>query len=141
MSIGLKEIEDAIAGDPTGLAAWAENFYEERRQQAGVAYGLEGVRAVTEALVRMVLIVAVEGETVATGVELVDGGRFMARKGIIICCGALRMPRVLMLSGISSTEQLEQIGVKQLVKRAQVLRSLLNGLTFETPQARKRSLS
>jgi hypothetical protein len=60
-SIGLKEIEDANAGDPRGLVAWMENFYEGRRRPAGVAYGLEGVRIVTEALVRRVLIEAVEG--------------------------------------------------------------------------------
>jgi hypothetical protein len=55
------------------LAAWTENFYEGR-QPAGVAYGLEGVKVVTEALVRRVLIEKVEGEIVASGVELVDGG-------------------------------------------------------------------
>jgi hypothetical protein len=45
-----------------------------------VAYDLSGVKIVTQDLVRRVLIEEVDGDMVATGVELLDGRRFMARK-------------------------------------------------------------
>jgi hypothetical protein len=47
MSIWPNEISDANAVDPRVLAGWTETFYEGRRQPAGVAYDLSGVRVVT----------------------------------------------------------------------------------------------
>jgi choline dehydrogenase-like flavoprotein len=118
--IGLKEVEDANGGDPRGLAMWTENFREGRRQPAGAAYDLSRVRVATEALARRVLI---EGKMVATGAELVDGRKLMARKEVIASCGAIRMPQVLMLSGIGPAEQLEMIGTKQLLNSPEVGRN------------------
>jgi choline dehydrogenase-like flavoprotein len=61
---------------------------------------------------------------VATGVELLDGRRLTAQLGVIFCCGALRTPKVLTLSGIGPTEELEQIGVRQLANSADVGRNI-----------------
>jgi choline dehydrogenase-like flavoprotein len=44
---------------------------------------------------------ALDGQSkTATGVELVDGRQFYARKEVIISCGALHTPQILLLSGM-----------------------------------------
>ena len=57
---------------------------------------------------------------VATGVELVDGRKFIARKEVIVTYRAIRTPQVLMLSGIGPAKQLGIIEIRQLLKSPKV---------------------
>ena len=119
---GFRDNPDGNGGNPLGVVLWTEAWRDHVRQCAGEAYDLSGVRVMTSCLVRRVLLERdpTTGNTGATGVELADGRQFRARKEIIISCGALRTPQVLMLSGIGPVEQLQKIGVQQVVSSPEV---------------------
>lgn len=53
-----------------------------------------------------------------------DGTKLLARKEVIVSCGAVRSPQILMLSGIGPKEQLQKHGITQLVKSPEVGRNL-----------------
>ncbi|TVY51342.1 Pyranose dehydrogenase 3 [Lachnellula cervina] len=109
---GLPAIADGNGGNPIGVAPLTENWHPKGyRQPAGRVYGLKGVEVVTNAQVHRIIL---DGN-VATGAELVDGRRFTAEREVIVCCGAIRTPQVLLLSGIGPAEELARHGIKQLV--------------------------
>jgi choline dehydrogenase-like flavoprotein len=115
---GIKEIvnNDGNSGNPYGLATWTENFRDGARQPAGVAYTLSKVKVLTSSQVHRVLLSSTDGTTnVATDVELIDGRKYHANKEIIISCGALRTPQVLLLSGIGPSDVLSKVNIPQLV--------------------------
>ncbi|CAG8959043.1 hypothetical protein HYFRA_00012823 [Hymenoscyphus fraxineus] len=114
---GLKQNVDANNGEPLGVAAWTENWRNSVRQPAGVAYDLSGVKVMTSSPVHRVIL---SESNRATGAEMIDGRRINARKEVIICCGTLRTPQVLMLSGIGPSENLAKIGVPQKVNSPDV---------------------
>ena len=122
-SVGLTENPDANSGMPFGIGSWTENWRDAARQPAGIAYDLSGVQVWTSSSVARVLLEGPDGEKEATGVELVDGRRLKARKEIIVSCGALRTPQLLMLSGIGPAGHLSQVGVPQLVSSPNVGRN------------------
>lgn len=120
--LGLKMNEDAQAGDPLGVSAWTENWHEGQRQPSGAVYGLEGVEVLTGCQASKILLdkaaaagtgagVGEGSALVARGVELVDGRVILAKKEVIVCCGAFRTPQLLMLSGIGPKKQLAVIDV------------------------------
>lgn len=123
-SIGLKDNPDVNSGTPNGLSPWTENWRSGVRQAAGRAYHLSGVHIMTNTVVRRVLLTADAQEKTATGIELLNGQRISARKQVLICCGAFRTPQLLVLSGIGPTDQLNRIGVKQVVNSPEVSRNL-----------------
>ncbi|KAL8717648.1 MAG: hypothetical protein Q9225_005121 [Loekoesia sp. 1 TL-2023] len=51
----------------------------------------------------------------AVSVELSDGQQLAATKEVIVCCGALRTPQLLMLSGIGPESELSKYDIKQIV--------------------------
>ncbi len=53
-------------------------------------------------------------------------GAFTARKDVILCCGALDTPRILMLSGIGPPEELRALGIAPRLDLPQVGRHLLD---------------
>jgi choline dehydrogenase-like flavoprotein len=113
--LGLEYNADANSGRPQGIAELVENWRDGRRQIASETYPLEGVRVLTEKLVKSVLL----GEgNVAEGVELVGGERYMVKPGgeVIVSAGAYRTPQVLMLSGIGDPAELAKHGVETRVE-------------------------
>jgi choline dehydrogenase-like flavoprotein len=48
----------------------------------------------------------------ATGVELIDGRVVKAREEVILCCGTVQTPQILMLSGIGPAEHLKEVGIE-----------------------------
>ena len=123
-SIGLKDNFDVNSGMPNGICQWTENWRNGVRQPAGRAYDLSGVHIMTDTMVRRILLTADPREKIATGVELLDGRCIDARKEVIISCGAIRTPQLLMISGIGQLQQLSHIGVEQLVDSPEVGRNL-----------------
>lgn len=60
----------------------------------------------------------------AKGVELTTGEKILARREVIVCCGAYRTPQLLMLSGIGPREELSKHGIQPVVESADVGRHL-----------------
>ena len=120
LQVGIKHNDDTNSGNPVGVGELTENWRDVTRQPAGQAYDLSRVHVVTNVIVKRVIF---EGKT-AIGVELHNGHRFEARREVILSCGALRTPQVLMLSGIGPAEQLAKIGVSQLIESPEVGRNL-----------------
>ncbi|KAL8794056.1 MAG: hypothetical protein Q9195_003356 [Heterodermia aff. obscurata] len=99
------------SGNPNGVARLVENWHNASRQHAAICYDLEGVNVMTNTVVRRVLF---EGN-VAVGVELDDGRHLFATKEVILSCGALRTPQILMLSGIGPKLELSKFDIHQVV--------------------------
>jgi choline dehydrogenase-like flavoprotein len=112
LSTGLKFNPDMNSGDPNGVAQLVENWHEASRQHAAICYSLEGIHVITGTVVQRVHL---EGNK-ATGVELTNGEHLTASKEVILSCGALRTPQVLMLSGIGLKSELSQYNIKQVVE-------------------------
>ncbi|KAI1375629.1 choline dehydrogenase [Hypoxylon crocopeplum] len=107
-------------GSTTGLSEMLENSRNGLRQPSNVAYPLDEVKVVTNAVVHRVTFVG----TRATGVELSDGRKIIARKEVILCTGAYRTPQILMLSGIGPSAILEEHGISTVYESPQVGQNL-----------------
>lgn len=106
---GLEYNADANGGSPFGFSLLSENWRDGKRQPAGVAYDLSKVTIFTETLVRRIHLDA--STAAATGVELLDGQIFNASKEVLVCCGSIRTPQLLMLSGIGPAEHLSALSI------------------------------
>lgn len=69
----------------------------------------------TNTLVRRVVF---HEDNVARGVELADGQILEASREVIICCGPIRTPQVLMLSGVGPADELQRHGIRQRIEAA-----------------------
>lgn len=112
----LPDITDANGGNPIGIAPYTENWYQGKRQPAGKAYGLNGVDVITGSRIRRVIL----EDGVTKGAEFEDGRKILAQREVIVSCGALRTPQLLMLSGIGSAEELSEHGIEQLYDAPEV---------------------
>ena len=108
LHVGVKPIPDHNAGDNKGMAPYVENWYKGKRQPAGKAYGLKGVDVIHVTAKRVIFDVSPGGKPKATGVELVSGETITAKKEVIVSCGAIRTPQMLMLSGIGPPSELQK---------------------------------
>ena len=106
-AIGLAFNADANAGDPMGYAILTENWKNGKRQPAGLAYDLSKTSVFLETTVKRIIL----DEKSATGIELMDGRTFNAQKEVLICCGSIKTPQLLMLSGIGPASHLESHGI------------------------------
>ncbi|KAF2170951.1 GMC oxidoreductase [Zasmidium cellare ATCC 36951] len=127
VEIGLKDNPDANSGNPLGISAWAENW-SPTRQPSALAYDLKGIEIHTGATIQKLEFDTANGEPRATGVRLVDGRMFSAKKEIILSCGSHRTPQVLMLSGIGPSEELSKLGISTLVDSPGVGENLFDHL-------------
>jgi choline dehydrogenase-like flavoprotein len=110
-----------------GISDFLENWHEEKRRPAHLAYSLEGVRVITGAIAhRVVFSKDNAGNHVATAVLVSDGRQFTARKEIILSAGGLRAPQILMLSGIGPVDTLCKYGVPMASEVAGVGTNLFN---------------
>ena len=89
------------------------------RSSSSVAYlhpVMDGRENLEVILGHRVMRVVVDGSGRATSVELraPDGSvrTLSAREEIVICCGAIDTPRLLLLSGIGPAEQLRELGIE-----------------------------
>jgi choline dehydrogenase-like flavoprotein len=129
--VGYQDNPQFHDGNPLGLGPWIENWHNRSRQPAGKAYDLSGVHVVTDATVRRIMLhTKGSREKVATGIELLDGRQFTARKEVIISCGAHKTPQLLMLSGIGPADELEKVGIEQIVQSPDVGRNLFDHLVL-----------
>lgn len=108
--------QDPNGGNPIGVAPYTENWRDGKRQPAGKAYGLDGVNIITNAWVSRIIL---DGKT-AKGAELSNGQKIFASREVIVSCGAIRTPQVLMLSGIGPAAELAKHGIKQEIDSPEV---------------------
>ena len=107
--MGVNDNPDTNGGKLAGISEIEENWHEGLRQPSHQAYPLEGVNVVTDRMVWRILISSDhDGKNVASGVQLADQTRILARKEIILCAGAHRTPQILMLSGIGPARELSK---------------------------------
>ena len=110
---GLRFNAEANAGCPLGFALLAENWRDGKRQPAGKIYDLSKATVLTETIVSRIVV---DGETnTATGLELLDGRTFNVTREVLICCGSLKTPQLLMLSGIGPSDHLSSHGIPLIV--------------------------
>jgi choline dehydrogenase-like flavoprotein len=114
--LGLQRVHDANNGHPQGIAELIENWKDGKRQITSSAYSLEGVKVVTNSLVRRVII---NDDKFAVGVELANGETHMVKHEqggqVVVSAGAYRTPQVLQLSGIGDPAHLSQHGLTTTV--------------------------
>lgn len=116
--------EDGNSGDPFGVALWTSNWKDLQRQPAAKAYDLSKVHVITSTLVHKVNIARTGPTAKATGVLLSNGNSLSATKEVIVSCGSLRTPQVLMLSGVGPTSHLSSHGIETIVDSPDVGRNL-----------------
>jgi choline dehydrogenase-like flavoprotein len=114
-SLGVTHKTDMNDGDPIGLGDLVENRVDGQRSISSSAYGLEGVKVLTDTLVKRVVVSEIDGVKVATAVELADGTIIEASREIIISAGAYRSPQILLLSGLGPRDELAQHGIETVV--------------------------
>ncbi|KAL8702859.1 MAG: hypothetical protein Q9201_003972 [Fulgogasparrea decipioides] len=126
LKIGVKPIHDHNGGDNKGMAPHVENWHKGKRQPAGKAYGLEGVKVMTNTTVKRIILEDGQSSSSrrAKGVELTSGQTLDASKEVIVSCGAFRSPQLLMLSGIGPTDELEKHSIPVLVESPEVGKNL-----------------
>ncbi len=110
---GLHFNREANGGYPLGYAALTENWREGKRQPAGKAYDLNSTTIFTEAVVKCIVID--EDKKTASGIELLDGRTFAAAIEVLVCCGSIKSPQLLMLSGIGPSDHLSSHGIPTVV--------------------------
>lgn len=127
LKIGVKPIPDHNGGDNKGMAPHIENWHNGKRQPAGKAYGLKGVEVLTNTTVKRIIL---QGSSASskkvTGVELTSGQVLKANEEVIVCCGALRTPQLLMLSGIGPADELRKHDIPVLVEAPDVGKNLFD---------------
>lgn len=125
LRIGVKEIPDHNGGDNKGMAPHIEIWHDGKRQPAGKAYGLKGITILTNTTVkRIVLEDTTKGDKKVAGVELTTGEILKANKEVILSCGAIRTPQLLMLSGIGPAAELAKHHIPLQVDSPQVGQNL-----------------
>ncbi|KAI0178121.1 choline dehydrogenase [Pestalotiopsis sp. NC0098] len=120
LELGVPLNLDKKGGLIGGLTEMHENSDQGMRQPANTAYSLADVDVYTDTMVQNVVF---SGKT-ATGVELLDGRKILARKEVIICAGTYRTPQLLMLSGIGPSDVLKEQGIPVLHESSQVGQNL-----------------
>lgn len=110
-----------------GISEPLENWRDGLRQPSSLAYGLEGVQVLTESMVQSVLFSESESNVPrASGVLLVDGRKFSARKEIVLSAGSFRTPQILMLSGLGPTATLKKFDISVVVDMPEVGENLFD---------------
>ena len=125
--LGVKVNPDPSSVSLIGIPEFLENWYHGQSQFTQAVYKPDGVQVMTSATVQRVLFSKNSaGNQVATAVELVDGRQFSARKEVIISAGALRIPQILMLSGIGPTDTLSKFNIPLVHEASEVGENLFD---------------
>ncbi|OKL64464.1 hypothetical protein UA08_00992 [Talaromyces atroroseus] len=114
-SAGLEYNPDTNSGNPLGFGKFTENWRNGQRQPAGKAYDLSRAVVLTDSVVACILFEGDEQKT-AVGVSLTNGSQYRAEKEVIVSCGALKTPQLLMLSGIGPESELSKHNIKPIAK-------------------------
>ena len=100
---------DHNSGNPLGLSVAASTAYKGIRSTAADAL-LDPPDNLMILINKAVARVVFDGKK-ARGVELLDGERVSANREVVISCGTLDSPRILMHSGIGPKDQLDKFEI------------------------------
>jgi choline dehydrogenase len=114
--VGLKPNRDFNGDEQSGVGFYQTTTRKGRRWSSAQAFLREAEKRpnltiLTEARVARIRF---EGRR-ATGVELLDGRRYSARKEVALTAGAIETPRILQLSGVGKAEDLQSLGIEVAV--------------------------
>ncbi|KAJ5662725.1 alcohol oxidase [Penicillium macrosclerotiorum] len=112
LDAGLEYNPDTNGGNPFGFGPFTENWKNGQRQPASKAYDLSKAAILTDTVVARVDF---DDSKTAVGITLTDGTRYMATKEVLVTCGALKTPQLLMLSGIGPQSRLAQHNIPTIV--------------------------
>jgi len=127
-TLGLPRCADFNGGDPEGFGPRQATIRGGRRESAVTAYlnpvrQRQNLKIMTDAPITRVVF---EGRR-AAGVEIDRGGArstVMARREVIVACGAYGSPQLLQLSGIGDAAALQALGIAPLFDLPAVGRNL-----------------
>lgn len=87
------------------------------RQPAGLEYDLSKVNVLTETFVQRIIIETdpETGKPKATGIDVGEDRILHASKEVIVSCGGLRTPQILMLSGLGPASHLQSHGITPIL--------------------------
>ena len=127
---GFPVLDDLNADVDEGFGRFDINVRHGRRVSAAAGYvepmlGRSNFTLVTNALASRVRI---EGSK-AVGLEVVRGGRaefIRAEREVILCCGAINSPQLLMLSGVGPGSHLDSLRIPVVADLPQVGANLRN---------------
>jgi choline dehydrogenase-like flavoprotein len=111
--LGHKLNPNASRGEQLGLVDLVQCFKStsdstSTRQHSAHVYDLGGVDVRCDAPVARVLF---DDAKRAVGLELVSGEKLLARKEVVVSCGAQRTPQLLMLSGVGPSQELAKFDI------------------------------
>lgn len=105
LAAGLEYNPETNGGDPFGFGPFTENWKDAQRQPASKAYDLSKATVLTNSVIARVDF---DDSKTATGITLINGTQYTATKEVLVTCGALKTPQLLMLSGIGPQSHLAQ---------------------------------
>lgn len=125
---GHHQIADANSGQPLSVSRWIHNWREQSgvyvRQPAGQEFDLSKVHVMTDTTVHKLLFSTTEkpgaNKRRITGIDVGNGNHLKARKEVIVCCGGLRTPQLLMLSGIGDSAYLKSLSIDPILNIPEV---------------------
>ncbi|ETN43488.1 uncharacterized protein HMPREF1541_02647 [Cyphellophora europaea CBS 101466] len=115
---GMKKNVDPNNGEPIGMGIVASTAYSGHRTTAAdfLVGAPSNLHVLTSTQVARVIF---EGQT-AVGVETLESANLFASKEVILSCGSLDTPKILMHSGIGPEDQLNKYGIQVLQHNANV---------------------
>ncbi|KAL7655734.1 hypothetical protein ACMYSQ_004878 [Aspergillus niger] len=105
LAAGLEYNPDTNGGSPLGFGPFTENWKDALRQPASKAYDLSKATVLTNSVIARVNF---DDSKTATGITLTDGTQYTASREVLVTCGAIKTPQLLMLSGIGPQQHLAQ---------------------------------
>ncbi|KAG0644978.1 alcohol dehydrogenase [Hyphodiscus hymeniophilus] len=123
---------DMNSGDPTGFGLAPTTYYKGLRTTGVTAYLSdcpENLTIITDSLVSRVLF---DDSRTATGVETVHGKMYRASKEVIISAGGLTSPKVLLLSGVGPSAELEKFSIPVVHDLPSVGKNLIDHSCYAT---------
>lgn len=111
LAAGLEYNPDTNGGNPFGFGPFTENWKNALRQPASKAYDLSKATVLTNSVIARVDF---DDFKTATGITLTNGTRYTASREVLVTCGALKTPQLLMLSGIGPQSHLAQHSISTI---------------------------
>lgn len=107
--VALRRDANSDDGDPLGMAIYPVTSHRGRRSTSAdlLHNASESLTVVTNYTIHRVLF---DG-SVAKGITTNNGRTFTAKKEIILSCGSMDTPKILMHSGIGPADQLAKFGI------------------------------
>ena len=126
--------EDLNGYQPEGIARLDRTVHKGRRCSAAVAHLRPALKRANVSLTTRALVERIETtDQRATGATYLYRGKrhtLHARKGVLLCCGAIKSPQLLMLSGIGDSDELAQHGIECKINLPAVGRNLQDHTTI-----------